>query len=309
MCKISYEKCICFIFLIVILVVLICSGFPIDNVAMPNTSKKNFRTSSSRSADFFNRKSTNTLSSHHRQRHLRQLRAQTRDTPPTGHIEATVFQNDATTSKLYAQVPSSLTKTINTRSQRSSSNSRHRSKDCQPEHYSTKAYKSQIVLRVKVQGIERTNYTVSFKLIESLKNPSSFPIHEYLTLQFSNHTGNSCDKGRRGRKNHLVKADIKASQEYILFLNASSANKCSPSYSPELVPAGPRKQREMMRILKKVCNSSKYLSDLFLVVIKQGVSKRGGCNRTSITCAQFPRLLHSSIFTPSHFRFLSFKEF
>lgn len=51
MCKISYEKCVCFI-LLVILAVLRCSGFRIDRLAMSDITKRNSTyTSNSLSSD------------------------------------------------------------------------------------------------------------------------------------------------------------------------------------------------------------------------------------------------------------------
>ncbi|XP_048521048.1 pro-neuregulin-2, membrane-bound isoform [Dendroctonus ponderosae] len=247
MCRISYEKCICFVFLIVILVVLICSGFPTDNLVTPNSSKKYFRTSMASSSHFLSRVSNVNPdgSVPARARHHRQLRAAKRDSrtskTPTGHIEATVYQNDAN--------PSELTKTLNTRSQRSSGRSRNRQKtDCQPEHFSSKAYKSQIVLTAKAQGFEKINHKVSFKLVQQLKNVSSIPIHECLNPQFSNRT-ERCDSGQRDRKN-LVSANIRGSREYILFFNISGANECTPAFSPELLRR--KKKEKMLKTLEKV---------------------------------------------------------
>lgn len=225
MCKISFERCICLVFLIISLVVLICSGIPIDNARYLSGYDNVF------------------LRKIFRQRHFR---APTNK--PTGHIEATVYQN--------LTIPMSLTNKP-VRSQRSSGNSRHRIKSkCQPEHFSMRAYESDIVLRVKAQGIERTNYTVSFFLNEHfpehrLKVPPFVPIHECLTLQFSNRTRN-CHP--RDKKN-LVKADIKVSDEYIVFLNITPDNKCTPSFPPERIShLNENRQEFMMKILKKVCS-------------------------------------------------------
>lgn len=46
MCKLSYEKCVCFV-LLVIVAFLSCSGFRIDRLVMADVSKKNSHTSSS----------------------------------------------------------------------------------------------------------------------------------------------------------------------------------------------------------------------------------------------------------------------
>ncbi|XP_066260420.1 pro-neuregulin-2, membrane-bound isoform-like isoform X2 [Euwallacea similis] len=252
MCKLSIEKCICFSYLVGILFVSICSAIPIDDPAVPSMRNGNFRDS----ADFKSAQNADRL------RHHRQLRARTRELrtqkPPIGHIEATVYQNDSITS------PMSLTNISSSRSQRSSGSSRHRSKcECQPEHYTMKAYKSDIVVLVKAQGIERTNYTVSFLLLNSsgnsiLKTPSSFPIQECLMVQFSPlppHRRENCHKPRRGGKN-LVRANITASQEYVLFLNVSNtpgANECFPVFSPERITDLKKpKWDKMLSLLRKV---------------------------------------------------------
>lgn len=247
MCKISFERCICLVFLIISLVVLICSGIPIDNAYMSPSSKRYL----SGYDNVFLRRIFR--QSQDRVRHFRAPH-----TKPTGHIEATVYQNltnDPITSDLIT-IPMPLTNKP-VRSQRSSGNSRHRIKSqCQPEHFSMRAYQSDIVLRVKAQGIERTNYTVSFFLNENfpehrLKVPPSVPIHECLTLQFSNRTRN-CHP--RDKKN-LVKADIKVSDEYIVFLNITHDNKCTPSFPPERIShLNENRQDFMMKILKKVCS-------------------------------------------------------
>lgn len=309
MSKISYEKCICFIFL-VILVILSCSGFPIDNVAMSDNSKKNFRTSSStRSDDFLNRifnlRSTQNIAPFpsHKLRHLRQLRAQTRDIRtqpkmPMGHIEAIVIPNDddslPTTSELYAQVPSTdsfytlpPTKTINTRSQRSYSNSRQRTKsqDSHLEHFSVKAYKAEIVIHVKAQSIKKkkncATYLVHFQVLTLLKN-SSYPIHPYIHVQFSNSTGN-CDREEHGGRKNLVKADIRASREYILFLNAPKVNKFSVVGAPEWIK-GKKQEDYVMKILKKVCSPNFKIKPTRISKLEDKSSWRGPKPRLKLVC-------------------------
>lgn len=278
MCKISFERCICLVFLIISLVVLICSGIPIDNAYMSPSSKRYL----SGYDNVFLRRIFR--QSQDRVRHFRAPHNK-----PTGHIEATVYQNltnDPITSDLIT-IPMPLTNKP-VRSQRSSGNSRHRIKSqCQPEHFSMRAYQSDIVLRVKAQGIERTNYTVSFFLNENfpehrLKVPPSVPIHECLTLQFSNRTRN-CHP--RDKKN-LVKADIKVSDEYIVFLNITHDNKCTPSFPPERIShLNENRQDFMMKILKKVC------SDRFVpktgninVTLRQDKHPKDGKRKLKLIC-------------------------
>lgn len=101
MYRISYEKCVCFI-LLVILAILSCSGVRIDNLAMTDISKRNNSHTSSTSLlnsdEFLYRFLINNTTSpnfrHHKIRHHRQLRVQAHTTRPTPFNEP------------FAQIPS-----------------------------------------------------------------------------------------------------------------------------------------------------------------------------------------------------------
>ncbi|XP_050306846.1 uncharacterized protein LOC126743682 isoform X2 [Anthonomus grandis grandis] len=163
-----------------------------------------------------------------------------------GHIEATVYENI----------------------KRISRSSKHNNiKDCHNNqmmvHYSAKAYQSDVVLLAKVQGIERTNLTVSFRVVEPLKVPDSLPIYDSLTLEFSNRVLENCERMRRGGNGGGAGGGrrnlVKGNEEYILFLKVKGNNKLVPAYLPEWIPSKSKRKRQrnnMLKMLERVCNPS-----------------------------------------------------
>lgn len=105
MCKISFERCVCFIF-IVVLAILSCSGFPIDRSTMGALSQTNSlltssSLSSNRQSDFVSRLLPSNYisrykrdahgkfsSERHRIRHARKLRNREQNRQQTGRIES-----------------------------------------------------------------------------------------------------------------------------------------------------------------------------------------------------------------------------
>uniref|UniRef100_A0A6P7G3T2 Uncharacterized protein LOC114337410 n=1 Tax=Diabrotica virgifera virgifera TaxID=50390 RepID=A0A6P7G3T2_DIAVI len=83
-----YQKCVCFLFL-VILVVLSCSGFHIDNLAMADLSKKSFRTSTHTYSNTDEKNSY--VQRPHKIRHHRLWRTQVHNRHPKPHIDMFVY--------------------------------------------------------------------------------------------------------------------------------------------------------------------------------------------------------------------------
>ncbi|XP_072383613.1 uncharacterized protein vn isoform X2 [Diabrotica undecimpunctata] len=83
-----YQKCVCFLFL-VILVVLSCSGFHIDNLAMADLSKKSFRTSTHTYSNTDEKNSY--VQRPHKIRHHRLWRTQVHNRYPKPHIDMFVY--------------------------------------------------------------------------------------------------------------------------------------------------------------------------------------------------------------------------
>ncbi|XP_023310564.1 uncharacterized protein LOC108917624 [Anoplophora glabripennis] len=278
MYRISYEKCVCFIFL-VILAVLSCSGFRIDNLAMTDISKRNFHTSSSfsNSDEFFDRifnvrsspsVDTITPTYRHKIRHHRQLRAQAHNShrrydpqkPPTGHIDVQVFPPRAagfppTThpSEHFAQIPSTdihhplfPTRPIVTRSQRSSDNKRHQWQHSQEEDISRKAFRAEIV--VLAQAESGSTCECFFKVNTTFKNTKQFPVNDRILLKIP------CDKDEKSPKSkNLVRNKIQLGKSYILFLNASNAHTYWSVDVPKMIR--PIKRAKIEKVIKRVCKT------------------------------------------------------
>ncbi|KAL1490644.1 hypothetical protein ABEB36_013305 [Hypothenemus hampei] len=249
MCKISCEKCLTsFVLLLgIMFFVSICSSFPIDDDVSYTTKN-----------DFPNR------------------------IYPRGRIEAMVFQNSRSQrSSGFGRVAPYHSKRHPKQPFSSSSI------ECQYEHFSSKAYKSEIVLLVSAQGFQRTNYTVSFKHNKTLKNSTEFPIHDCLTLQFTNRTENC--PSRTGRKrNHLVTANIKVPGKYVLFLNVSGANKCFPAFSPEELPKRANKRKDMLEILEKIGDPNFKVKRTTELIIKdrsyERKTRKNGKEKIKLVC-------------------------
>lgn len=94
-----YQKCVCFIFLM-LLAVLSCYGFRIDNLAMTDLTKKNFHTSPNNyysNTDRFIR--ADTVNKPHKIRHHRLWRTQAHTrSPKPPHIDAIIYPPPATKS-------------------------------------------------------------------------------------------------------------------------------------------------------------------------------------------------------------------
>ncbi|KAJ8915641.1 hypothetical protein NQ315_003425 [Exocentrus adspersus] len=284
MYKVSYEKCVCFIFL-VILAILSCSGFRIDNLAMTDVSKRNnFHTSNSfsNSDNFFDRifnvrsspsAETVTPVYRHKLRHHRQLRAQAHNShrrydtqkPPSGHIDVQVFPPRGpgfppTThpSEHFAQIPSTdihhplfPTKPIvMTRSQRSSDHKRHQKQEqprwqpSQEEDFSMKAFKAEIVVLAQVESSSPFQYV--FKVNTTYK--SKFPVNNRIALRIPS------EKEKSQKSKNLVINKIQLGKSYVLFLNASSAHNYWSVSDPKVV-GRPIKRARIDKVLKQVCNT------------------------------------------------------
>ncbi|KAJ8971968.1 hypothetical protein NQ314_000450 [Rhamnusium bicolor] len=281
MYRISYEKCVCFIFL-VILAILSCSGFRIDNLAMTDISKRNFHTSNSfsNSDEFFDRifnvsstpsVETITPTYRHKIRHHRQLRAQAHNShrryetqkSSTGHIDVQVFPPRGadfppTThpSEHFAQIPSTdihhplfPTRPIVTRSQRSPDHKRHQRQESkwqpyQEEDISMKAFKAEIV--VLAQAESGSTYECVFKVNTTLKNTKQFSVIERILLKIP------CDQEEKTHKSkNLVKNKIQLGKSYVLFLKASSAHNYWSVGSPKMIR--PNKKAKIEKVIKQVC--------------------------------------------------------
>lgn len=230
MYKLAYEKCICFIFL-VILAILSCSGFRIDNLAMTDISKKNFHTSNSFSIErIFDPSAVGKPP--HRIRHQRLRRSQLHHTTTTPNIfpfRKHIFplpREDVflpPTSDSIAQIPATYrhhpffpTKPIVSRTQRSSANNykQKRRRQQQAEDITVKAYKAEIVLLAETVGRNSSsdNQWV-FKVNHTYKDVKHLSKNQFvLEVNFE-----------KGKSRSRSKLDF--GQKYLLFLNASSPNR------------------------------------------------------------------------------------
>lgn len=220
-----YEKCVLFIFL-VILTILSCSGFRIDNLAMTDISssnnKRNFHHTSS-STLLENNKSilldriltdnNNNNRNRHRIRHHRQLRAQQAHyqrfendpQPPSGLIHPQQHHQQQQHQNM------DLLLLNNRKSERSSyqtkqfrhhsnnnnknnnnhhNNNKHQYYPCQEQDATMKGYLADIVVIASVESMSpkrKANYSVIFRISEKLKNKTSLPIDERIQLNFTKH--------------------------------------------------------------------------------------------------------------------------
>lgn len=230
MYKLSYEKCVCFIFLVIV-AILSCSGFRIDNLAMTDISKKNHHTSFSvfnSQNSLLERLYADAMESsgsrdkrfserRHRIRHSKNHQAPLNERHPSNTL---AFQNDrsATTESASSAVE---------RSQRSSQRRKSR-RPCQEQDVGRKAYLADIVVLARAESMSSSHFanrSVTFKIIDLLKS-SSMPVDDQIRLTFSNDTkGRNCAKEEQyadndERSRGLVKAKIVQSKEYVLFLRA-----------------------------------------------------------------------------------------
>ncbi|XP_068903058.1 uncharacterized protein [Tenebrio molitor] len=233
MCRISYEKCVCFVFL-VILAVLSCSGFRIDNIAMTDISKKNSHTSDSLlRSDELSERLFSAPSTSHRTRHHRQLRA--RGLAPTPHP-----------NEHLAQIPSTEPHQSPTRSTRSSQ--KRQKKQCPEPDVSWKAYKADAIVRAKAESKSsncRQNCTVQFRVLDWLKNRTSTD-DRLLRLNFRSDKTNCEYDNLTNRSQFPVRAKIDQSKEYILFLNTYGPHNYAAVFVPELP------KNKTIKIIKRV---------------------------------------------------------
>ncbi|CAH0556987.1 unnamed protein product [Brassicogethes aeneus] len=243
MYKISYEKCVCFIFL-VILAVLSCSGFRIDNLAMTDISKRNsparFFLDSSRIYQSVSTDRTQSAPTyHHRIRHQRHLRAQahTLRHTPTAQIDAITYP-----PRPYPPSPA-----IVTRPQRSSQQQHHPNKrnlKRRPgDDVTKKTYEAPIVVLAKAESRQINGSTYTFRLIETIKNNSTMPVDDALVITFHKTTHNE-------RKKH--REQIKTSKEYILFLKYNGAHIYTVFSDPELLKKNVKSKT--LKVVRKIAN-------------------------------------------------------
>lgn len=216
MYKLSYEKCVCFIFLVIV-AILSCSGFRIDSLAMTDISKRNQNPHTSSSLfnsqqDFFERfysemryKSAQPSKIFddrpHRLRHRRSRHAAPLDRPQTNRPRP-----------------------------QSSSGGKHR-RQCQQQDVARKAYLANTVVVATPESFSKTDsrdgtINVSFLVLKQLK--TSIPTtnnNNHIRLKFIDAKGSNCVKEERDLSNGLVKAQIRnTTVKYFLFLNASEGH-------------------------------------------------------------------------------------
>lgn len=233
MCRIPYEKCVCFIFL-VILAILSCSGFRIDNLAMTDISKKNSVVRSS--GELFR-----LAVPAHRIRHHRQLKAH----PAGGGVH-----------RLQTPPPPSRVLSRRARGRR----------PCHEHDPSWRAYRANTVVIARAESMSsnrKENYTVLFKVLERIKN-SSFPVDDHVRLKFSSDT-KKCEHldPNRSSSHLLVKAKIDKSKEYILFLDAYGAHNYTAVFAPE--PC----RNKTLTLVRKVTSPSFSKSDQMLSISRR----------------------------------------
>ncbi|XP_049821789.1 protein vein isoform X2 [Aethina tumida] len=267
MYKISYEKCVCFIFL-VILAVLSCSGFRIDNLAMTDITKRNSNSdpNSPKTSEIFDRifhqtQTPQTLQNpaavyRHRIRHHRNLRAQARTHdrthPPTGHTGTLVFPPGTQPSQvehLRHQIPPTThlqpTSPVATRSQRSPQNPKNRGTKrplrCQREDISRKLYLAPIVVHAKVESLSGSSHPIHFKVLEVYKN-SSLPVDDTIILTLHRKKSPmNCERNER----------FTLSQDYILFLRSFSAHNYTLFAASERLRGKSKARQKILNIVRK----------------------------------------------------------
>lgn len=218
---ISYERCLCFIFLVILAFLSCCSGFRIDSLTMTDVSnsRRNLSLESSPS-DFMNRLyATGGDLTHRHRHHHRAVRAQNGDGAPR---------------KGRRNRPSS---------------------PCPKQDISQKAFLANTVVVARTEAVSvrsRTHkYSVLFKVQRKLKSPSAFPlIDEYIQLYFLNDTTSQRAQQRCERNpTKLVRANIQQSREYLLFLNSYGAHNYTAIGSPE-----PIRKHKLPKVVQKVIN-------------------------------------------------------
>ncbi|XP_076271260.1 membrane-bound neuregulin protein vein isoform X2 [Rhynchophorus ferrugineus] len=161
---------------------------------------------------------------------------------------------------------------------------------CIREHYSSKAYQADLVVKAQVQGFQerdkkkKRSYKVQFKVVKIYKNRMSrfSESRKNILISFVNTTGNCVKDERRSRsRGKLVRADIKMSQEYILFLNTSSNDTLVATSVPELLIR--EKSRGMLRIMDKVCRTNFKPKSLTIIKLEEK-SKKNNKKKLKIVC-------------------------
>lgn len=212
MYKLSYEKCVCFIFLVIV-AILSCSGFRIDSLAMTDISKRNQNPHTSSSLfnsqqDFF-------------ERFYSEMRY--KSAPPS---DDRPHRTRHPRSRHAAPLDRRIT---NRPRHRGASGGKHR-RQCQQQDVARKAYLANTVVLAKAESYsppdKRDNsINISFSVQETLKSPMpSTNNNNHIRLKFINAKGSNCVKEERDLSNGLVKAQIKNTVPYFLFLNASEGH-------------------------------------------------------------------------------------
>ncbi|KAL3282439.1 hypothetical protein HHI36_005626 [Cryptolaemus montrouzieri] len=222
----SYERCLCFVFLVVLAILSYCSGFRIDSLTMTDISKRNYAFGSLPSDhDFMNTLHAAALTrddviphSYRIRHHHRAIRAQ------NGDSSRRIRKNRPATS-------------------------------CPKQDISQKAFLANTVVVARTEAVSvrsRTHkYSVLFKVQRKLKSPPSFPIiDDYIQLSFLNDTSQQRTQQRcvpERNPSKLVRANIQQSREYLLFLNSYGAHNYTPIGSPELI-----RRHKLPRVVQKV---------------------------------------------------------
>lgn len=309
-----YEKCVCFLLLVIVAFLSCSGfridSLAMTDISKRNSHTSS---SLSYSQDFFDRLMAETpynmhnryltkrsSERRHRIRHSRQFRNQAplSERRPKGRIDTYVIRSPLdrlaipkTSQQLpyqqqQQQPPTHQTPLRQTaaavvqRSQRSSGQNRQQKKrqvSCQPQDAARKAYLANTVVLARAESKSSTrnhNYSVSFRILERLKN-SSMPVEDHIRLTFSSDSRSmNCAKEELERSHGLVKAKIQPSKEYVLFLNTYEAH----NYSVVGMPYKKRNWKKISQEIRRVVDPKFGKSAQFFVVsVKVGFNPPGWC--------------------------------
>lgn len=218
-------------------------------------------------------------SQRHRIRHSRKLRnrEQNRQTgrigtmlfPPSDYeLRSSKFSTlTPMASQQLAQIPPSdyqqlrPTASLESRSQRSTGQNKQAQKKrppgCQEQDIARKTWKSNTVVLARAESMSSYrvhNYSVSFKVIKIYKNkyPNNLQNNTTIRLNFTNDTKRmNCENElRKAQDRAPVKAQIKTSREYFLFLNSDGRH----SYTVYGMPVMKKRRRKSPILEKKTQN-------------------------------------------------------
>lgn len=210
-----------------ILVILSCSGFRIDNLAMTDVSKRNFLPPGLPGPPSILHLPM------HRLRHHRNLRPRPHSThrdphQASGHIEVRMLPPNAP---------------LGGRSRRSQRKTRW--SPSQEEDVSSRAFGAEVVLQAVAESGSKPRYM--FVVRKAYKNATRFAFDSRVLV-----TVPADRKGHRPRNPASNK--IQLGKRYILFLNASSPHNYSLLGAPKLVTE--RKLTKVEGVLRRVCNAT-----------------------------------------------------